>query len=60
MDRDPAPGAAERMKASIKEALRKLTGSTKAKPDGPAEGAETEVPSTAASAEGKPENGTRK
>lgn len=60
MDRDPAPGAAERKKASIEEALGKLTGDTKAKREGHEQGAETRVPSTAANAEGEPQNVTRK
>jgi len=60
MDRDPVPGAAERIKASVKEAIGKLTGDTRATAEGHAEGAETKVPNTAASAEGEPENVTRK
>ena len=60
MDRDPVPRAAERIKASIKEAMGKLTGKPGAKPEGHVAGAETRVPDTAASAEGEPENGTRK
>ena len=37
MDQDPAPGEAERMKGSIKEAIGKLTGDTKAQAEGRAE-----------------------
>ncbi|WP_043840268.1 CsbD family protein [Muricoccus aerilatus] len=60
MDRDPDPAAAERMKASIKEAIGKLTGDPKAQAEGRAEKAKAEIPNTAASAEGEPENVTRK
>ena len=60
MDRNPVPGAAERIKASIREAIGKLTGDTKTQADGRAEGAKAEVPNTAACADSGPKNVTRK
>lgn len=60
MDSKPVPGAAERVKASIKEAIGKLTGDPKAQAEGRAEGAEAGVPDTATRADGDPENVTRK
>ena len=60
MDRKPVPDAAERIKASIKEAIGTLTGDAKAQAEGRAERAIAEVPDTAAPADGEPENITRK
>ncbi|TPG49320.1 CsbD family protein [Roseomonas nepalensis] len=59
MDKDPVPGTAERMKASIKDAIGTLTGDPRAKPEGCTEKPQTEVRSTAADTEGEPESATR-
>ncbi|WP_140885154.1 CsbD family protein [Muricoccus nepalensis] len=60
MDRDPVPGTAEQVKASIKDAISTLTGDTKAEAEGRVEKSNAEVRSTAASAEGEPESAAKK
>jgi len=59
MDRDPDPAAAERLKASIKEAIGKLTGNTRAgAPDG-AEQTGGEAGNSAVEPGGEIKNATR-
>jgi uncharacterized protein YjbJ (UPF0337 family) len=60
MDRGPVPNVAERAKASIKDAIGKLTGDPKAQAEGVAEQAEAEVQNTATGADNEPVNVTRR
>ena len=53
MDQDPIPGEAERAKGSVKEAIGKLTGDTKAQVEGAAEKAVGKPEKDAAGTEGK-------
>ena len=53
MEQDPVPSEAERVKGSIKEAIGKLTGDTKAQAEGRAEQAGGTARRDASGAEGK-------
>jgi uncharacterized protein YjbJ (UPF0337 family) len=52
MDQDPVPSEAERVKGSVKEAIGKLTGDTRAQAEGRAEKARGKAPEEALGAEG--------
>lgn len=52
MDQDPVPSEAERVKGSVKEAIGKLTGDTRAQAEGRAEKARGKASEEALGAEG--------
>ena len=53
MDQDPVPSEAERVKGSVKEAIGKLTGDTRAQAEGRAEKASGKAQVDTARAEGE-------
>ncbi|SDB73071.1 CsbD family protein [Belnapia rosea] len=60
MDSDRIAGTAKQVKGSIKEAIGKLTGDTKAQAEGAAEKAEGKVQNTAGDAKAAVRNATGK
>jgi len=59
MNREPVPSTAERVKASVKEAIGKLAGDTRAQTEGHAEKTRGRAQRDAPGAQGKMPDGTK-